>query len=121
MGFKGVRGITNAYDISVAQKFNKSAKRNRTNLPARPMSIRNAEQLRTKSERERCNLNLAPSCDQEVAEFMKKNDGSQNKYERDEITCEPKTRMRQTADKIHGADSSAPSSTPAQRNLTDIT
>jgi hypothetical protein len=39
----------------------------------------NAEQFRTEAERERRNLNPAPSRDQEVAEFMKKHDGRQNK------------------------------------------
>src|SRR5216684_7981728 len=96
-------GIANAYDVSVAQKFNKSAKRNCTDFPARAVSIRNAEQLRTKADRECCNLNPAPSRNQEVAKFVKEHDRSQDKDERDEIAREPKTPCPQTADQTHSA------------------
>src|SRR5690242_5039254 len=74
--------------VVIAEKFHIATKRNRRNLPAGPIAVVKAGNLRPKPDREYKDSDAAPARHQEMAKLVKENDNREHEKKRHDVADE---------------------------------
>src|SRR4029453_3083445 len=98
-GPAGARGLIGyASGVLVSEELDVAAERDRGDLPARAMTVVEAEKLRPEADREHQHPDAAPACNQEMAELVEEYDNRKQKQERNDPSGPPSAPQVQVAE-----------------------